>query len=73
MDPDVSATLFHETVDRREPEACPSALFLCREKGFEDVRLRLGVHAGTGIAHDQHHIFPGNRGPMPQGEFLIET
>src|SRR6202040_2003542 len=58
VDPDKSVALLHNSVDRRQTQ--PRAFFYLfgREKRFEDMNLRLGVHAGAGIADRQQDVRP---------------
>src|SRR5204862_331323 len=48
--PDESATLLHDAVHRCQAEARTLAFLLGGEERLEQVRLRLGIHAGAGVA-----------------------
>src|SRR5262249_15153963 len=57
VNPNVAAALFHNTVDRRQSQAGSFTYFFRRKEGLEDSRLRLLVHAASGIADRQHDVF----------------
>jgi len=78
LDPAYPPLCFHETVDRREARALSSALFLSREKGFEDVRLRFGRPCREPVvAPRSDHILAGivgdaaGRTSSSRCEFLV--
>ena len=68
--PDVAAALFHDSVYRRETKSSSLSFFLRRKEGFENVRLRFGVHTAAIVGNREHYVFAGRqhgRGPRIGG------
>ena len=68
--PDVAAALFHNSVYRRETKSSSLSFFLRRKEGFENVRLRFGVHTAAIVGNREHYVFAGRqhgRGPRIGG------
>src|SRR5271156_1206356 len=57
VNPDVTAALFHDSVNRCKPEARSFAFFFGRKKWLENMSLRFGVHAAAVVGNCEHHIF----------------
>jgi hypothetical protein len=59
VDPDVSLAPGHDPEHGRETEARPPTEILGGEERLEDARARRGIHAGTRVAHGEHHMRAG--------------
>src|SRR5215469_2120491 len=59
VNPDITAALFHDSVDGRKSKPSAAAALFSGEKRFENVRHSLLVHAHTGIGNGEHHVPTG--------------
>src|SRR5215213_3613219 len=73
INPDVPATLFHNTVDSRQSQASSFADVFSCEEGFEDPCLSLLVHAAAGVANRQHHVLAWLYGNVFQRSVIIKS
>ena len=65
---DMTAALLDDPVDGRESESRSLAFLFCGEEGLEQMRLRLLIHAATGVLDRQHHVRTGiDRLEIPSG------
>src|SRR5581483_3381747 len=55
--PDVTATLFDNSVYGCETKPCSAAQALRRKKWLENSRLGLRIHSGPSVANDQHCVW----------------
>ena len=72
IDPDVSAALFDDSVDRRQAEARALPFFLGGEERLEDVGLRLFVHAAAVVGDRQHDVLAGRQRNRRMGSRGVE-
>ena len=68
----VTATLLHDSVDRRKSQAGAFPLFLGGKEWFENSRLGFLVHASAGIQNRKQDVRPRlNQGVFSLGGILI--
>ena len=58
VDPDVAAALLNDSEYGRQSQPRALALLFRGEEGLENALLGRFVHAGSGIADRQHHVWP---------------
>src|SRR5437764_11075925 len=61
INPNEPAALLDDAVHGRQSEPCPLSLAFGREEWFEDVTLRLSIHAMAGVANGKQHILAALR------------
>src|SRR5438445_5096357 len=71
VNPNEAFALLNNSVDGREAKASAFRSLRCKE-GLEDMSLCLGVHASTGIADGEHHVFTGFKWGMQAGVAFVE-
>src|SRR5439155_12013232 len=67
LDPDISAALTDDAVDRRQTESRPLAQRLRREEGLEDAGTSLRVHADARVPDRERHVRAGTDTDVPAG------
>src|SRR5215472_735075 len=64
VNPDVSAALLYDAIDRGEPESRTLPELLGGKKWIKNLRLRLTVHTAAGIRNANHYVGAGDGGRM---------
>src|SRR6266487_6056417 len=71
--PDISVTLFDNSVDGGEAKASAFSHSFSTEERFKNAFLRSSIHAGAGVRYCQQDISSGNDGEMLARIILIQV